>query len=99
MIIRQRQQRNSRWWPHEYYFFFFHYINEWAFFYASYNGLRHLVDGNLKVWLFGHSEVSLKGHFCYDVGDEELWEIIGTTVKRKKASYVRMLKFATHDNH
>ncbi|MBA0825613.1 hypothetical protein Goarm_010543 [Gossypium armourianum] len=89
---------------------------------AGCNRLRLLADGNLKVCLFGPSEVSLVLHctsiavalsmFTSDdssqvslrdplrsgAGDEELREIIGAAVKRKKASHAGMFDIAKTAN-
>ncbi|KAB2068148.1 hypothetical protein ES319_A08G011800v1 [Gossypium barbadense] len=65
---------------------------------AGCNRLRLLADGNLKVCLFGPSEVSLRDPLRSGAGDEELREIIGTAVKRKKASHAGMFDVAKTAN-
>lgn len=65
---------------------------------AGCNRLRLLADGNLKVCLFGPSEVSLRDPLRSGAGDEELREIIGTAVKRKKASHAGMFDIAKTAN-
>ncbi|ESO12806.1 hypothetical protein HELRODRAFT_187989 [Helobdella robusta] len=51
------------------------------------NRLRLTADGNLKVCLFGNSEVSLKDALRLNYSDEDLLQIIGHAVKRKKAKH------------
>ncbi|TYI67370.1 hypothetical protein E1A91_D08G013200v1 [Gossypium mustelinum] len=65
---------------------------------AGCNRLRLLADGNLKVCLFGPSEVSLRDPLRSGAGDEELREIIGAAVKRKKASHAGMFDIAKTAN-
>lgn len=65
---------------------------------AGCNRLRLLADGNLKVCLFGPSEVSLRDPLRCGAGDEELREIIGAAVKRKKASHAGMFDIAKTAN-
>ncbi|KAK4476416.1 hypothetical protein RD792_015568 [Penstemon davidsonii] len=65
---------------------------------AGCNRLRLLADGNLKVCLFGPSEVSLKDPLRSGVDDNELKEIIGAAVKRKKAAHAGMLDIAKTPN-
>nr|XP_027799542.1 molybdenum cofactor biosynthesis protein 1 isoform X2 [Marmota flaviventris] len=48
------------------------------------NRLRITADGNLKVCLFGNSEVSLRDHLRAGASEEELLKIIGAAVGRKK---------------
>ncbi|OMO61390.1 Cofactor of nitrate reductase and xanthine dehydrogenase [Corchorus capsularis] len=65
---------------------------------AGCNRLRLLADGNLKVCLFGPSEVSLRDPLRSGAGDEELREIIGAAVKRKKAAHAGMFDIAKTAN-
>lgn len=65
---------------------------------AGCNRLRLLADGNLKVCLFGPSEVSLRDPLRLGVEDNELKEIIGAAVKRKKASHAGMFDIAKTPN-
>jgi cyclic pyranopterin phosphate synthase len=54
------------------------------------NRLRILADGNMKVCLFGNSEVSLRDIMRADKDDNHLVEIIGAAVKRKKKQHAGM---------
>ncbi|KAK9707066.1 hypothetical protein RND81_07G170400 [Saponaria officinalis] len=65
---------------------------------AGCNRLRILADGNLKVCLFGASEVSLRDPMRSGADDSELREIIGRAVKRKKASHAGMFDIANTAN-
>ncbi|XP_027113623.1 GTP 3',8-cyclase, mitochondrial isoform X2 [Coffea arabica] len=65
---------------------------------AGCNRLRLLADGNFKVCLFGPSEVSLRDPLRLGVEDNELKEIIGAAVKRKKASHAGMFDIAKTSN-
>ncbi|KAE8697055.1 Molybdenum cofactor biosynthesis protein 1 [Hibiscus syriacus] len=65
---------------------------------AGCNRLRLLADGNLKVCLFGPSEVSLRDPLRSGAGDDELREIIGAAVKRKKAAHAGMFDIAKTAN-
>jgi len=51
------------------------------------NRLRLTADGNLKVCLFGRSEISLRDAIRSGSSDEDLKELISASVKRKKASH------------
>lgn len=51
------------------------------------NRLRITADGNLKVCLFGNSEVSLRDHLRAGASEEELLTIIGAAVGRKKRQH------------
>ncbi|ERE88118.1 molybdenum cofactor biosynthesis protein 1 isoform X2 [Cricetulus griseus] len=51
------------------------------------NRLRITADGNLKVCLFGNSEVSLRDHLRSGASEEELLRIIGAAVGRKKRQH------------
>ncbi|KAK8476697.1 hypothetical protein V6N11_019807 [Hibiscus sabdariffa] len=65
---------------------------------AGCNRLRLLADGNLKVCLFGPSEVSLRDPLRSGAGDDELREIIAAAVKRKKAAHAGMFDIAKTAN-
>ncbi|CAK9144782.1 unnamed protein product [Ilex paraguariensis] len=79
---------------------------------AGCNRLRLLADGNFKVCLFGPSEepleelfflqqlieVSLRDPLRHGVNDDELKEIIGAAVKRKKAAHAGMFDIAKTPN-
>ncbi|XP_074204762.1 molybdenum cofactor biosynthesis protein 1 isoform X7 [Camelus bactrianus] len=54
------------------------------------NRLRITADGNLKVCLFGNSEVSLRDHLRAGASEEELLSIIGTAVGRKKRQHAEL---------
>ncbi|XP_061649808.1 molybdenum cofactor biosynthesis protein 1 isoform X3 [Phyllopteryx taeniolatus] len=54
---------------------------------GSCNRLRITADGNLKVCLFGNSEVSLRDVLRSGASDEELLQIIGAAVGRKKKQH------------
>uniref|UniRef100_A0A8C0ICT7 Molybdenum cofactor biosynthesis protein 1 n=1 Tax=Bubo bubo TaxID=30461 RepID=A0A8C0ICT7_BUBBB len=57
---------------------------------GSCNRLRITADGNLKVCLFGNSEVSLRDHLRSGASEEELVQIIGEAVGRKKKQHAGM---------
>ncbi|XP_068041610.1 molybdenum cofactor biosynthesis protein 1 isoform X2 [Anomalospiza imberbis] len=54
---------------------------------GSCNRLRITADGNLKVCLFGNSEVSLRDHLRSGASEKELIQIIGAAVGRKKKQH------------
>ena len=54
------------------------------------NRLRLTADGNLKVCLFGNSEISLRDAMRSGNSDKQLVELIGAAVKRKKAQHAGM---------
>ncbi|XP_069810937.1 molybdenum cofactor biosynthesis protein 1 isoform X2 [Dendropsophus ebraccatus] len=54
---------------------------------GSCNRLRITADGNLKVCLFGNSEVSLRDCLRSGASEEELIQIIGAAVGRKKKQH------------
>ena len=60
--------------------------------------LRLLADGNLKVCLFGASEVSLRDALRAGASDEELQLIISAAVNRKKAAHAGMFELARTHN-
>ncbi|GFQ00470.1 cyclic pyranopterin monophosphate synthase mitochondrial [Phtheirospermum japonicum] len=65
---------------------------------AGCNRLRLLADGNFKVCLFGPSEVGLRDPLRSGADDNELKEIIGAAVKRKKAAHAGMFDIAKTPN-
>ncbi|XP_054995458.1 molybdenum cofactor biosynthesis protein 1 isoform X1 [Sorex araneus] len=62
------------------------------------NRLRITADGNLKVCLFGNSEVSLRDHLRAGVSEEELLSIIGAAVGRKKRQHAGMFNISQMKN-
>jgi len=62
------------------------------------NRLRITADGNLKVCLFGQSEVSLRDAIRSGSGGPELSAIIQAAVHRKKARHAGMYKIAAMQN-
>ncbi|XP_077997873.1 molybdenum cofactor biosynthesis protein 1-like [Glandiceps talaboti] len=65
---------------------------------GSCNRLRITADGNLKVCLFGNAEVSLRDAVRSGMSDEELLEIIGSAVGRKKKQHAGMLNISKMKN-
>ena len=64
----------------------------------SCNRLRITADGNLKVCLFGRSEVSLRDMIRAGSSDEDLEEVISAAVQRKKAQHAGMYNLVDRDN-
>ncbi|NXF46538.1 MOCS1 protein, partial [Oceanites oceanicus] len=64
----------------------------------SCNRLRITADGNLKVCLFGNSEVSLRDHLRSGASEEELVQIIGAAVGRKKKQHAGMFNISQMKN-
>lgn len=58
------------------------------------NRLRITADGNLKVCLFGQSEVSLRDAMRGGASDSDVEEMIRSAVQKKKASHDGMLAIA-----
>ncbi|XP_066034543.1 molybdenum cofactor biosynthesis protein 1 isoform X3 [Chamaea fasciata] len=65
---------------------------------GSCNRLRITADGNLKVCLFGNSEVSLRDHLRSGASEEELIQIIGAAVGRKKKQHAGMFNISQMKN-
>ncbi|NXN22690.1 MOCS1 protein, partial [Nycticryphes semicollaris] len=65
---------------------------------GSCNRLRITADGNLKVCLFGNSEVSLRDHLRSGASEEELVQIIGAAVSRKKKQHAGMFNISQMKN-
>jgi len=62
------------------------------------NRLRLTADGNLKVCLFGNTEVSLRDALRSGISDQELKELIGGAVKRKKPKHAGMTNLKAMKN-
>ncbi|XP_065769313.1 molybdenum cofactor biosynthesis protein 1 isoform X3 [Muntiacus reevesi] len=62
------------------------------------NRLRITADGNLKVCLFGNSEVSLRDHLRAGASEEELLRVIGAAVGRKKRQHAGMFNISQMKN-
>ncbi|XP_051578387.1 molybdenum cofactor biosynthesis protein 1-like isoform X2 [Myxocyprinus asiaticus] len=65
---------------------------------GSCNRLRITADGNLKVCLFGNSEVSLRDCLRSGASEEELLDIIGAAVRRKKKQHAGMFNISQMKN-
>lgn len=65
---------------------------------GSCNRLRLTADGNLKVCLFGNTEVSLRDAMREGKSDEELLHVIGAAVGKKKKQHAGMFKIAQMQN-
>ncbi|CAH3119144.1 unnamed protein product [Porites lobata] len=65
---------------------------------GSCNRLRITADGNLKVCLFGNSEVSLRDALRAGTDEDQLLEIIGAAVGRKKKQHAGMFNIAKQKN-
>ncbi|XP_072032501.1 molybdenum cofactor biosynthesis protein 1-like isoform X2 [Amphiura filiformis] len=62
------------------------------------NRVRLTADGNLKVCLFGASEISLRDAMREGQNDEELLQVIGAAVGRKKKQHAGMFNIAKMKN-
>ncbi|CAG8596513.1 10817_t:CDS:2 [Ambispora gerdemannii] len=62
------------------------------------NRLRITADGNLKVCLFGNTEVSLRDLLRNKVPDEQILEFIGMAVGNKKKQHAGMFELAAAKN-
>ncbi|XP_067943528.1 molybdenum cofactor biosynthesis protein 1-like isoform X2 [Watersipora subatra] len=62
------------------------------------NRLRITADGNLKVCLFGNSEVSLRDALRSGYSDEDLLVMIGLAVNRKKKQHAGMKNLVNMKN-
>nr|XP_042704452.1 molybdenum cofactor biosynthesis protein 1 isoform X3 [Chrysemys picta bellii] len=65
---------------------------------GSCNRLRITADGNLKVCLFGNSEVSLRDHLRSGASEDKLVQIIGEAVGRKKKQHAGMFNISQMKN-
>lgn len=64
----------------------------------SCNRVRVTADGNLKVCLFGAAEVSLRDAMRSGCADEELLEVVGAAVRRKRKQHAGMQNLAKLKN-
>lgn len=62
------------------------------------NRVRLMADGNLKVCLFGASEVSLRDAMRGGVSDDDLRAVVSAAVNRKKAAHAGMFELAKTKN-
>lgn len=62
------------------------------------NRLRVLADGNMKVCLFGNTEVNLRDEMRRSENNDKLIEIIGEAVKRKHKQHAGMENLAKMPN-
>lgn len=65
---------------------------------GSCNRLRITADGNLKVCLFGNAEVSLRDYMRSETSEDELLQIIGAAVGRKKKQHAGMFSLSQMKN-
>ncbi|CDQ56574.1 molybdenum cofactor biosynthesis protein 1 isoform X1 [Oncorhynchus mykiss] len=65
---------------------------------GSCNRLRITADGNLKVCLFGNTEVSLRDVLRSGASDQKLLDIIGAAVGRKKKQHAGMFSISQMKN-
>ena len=66
---------------------------------GSCNRLRLTADGNLKVCLFGNTEINLRDPIRDEnVSNDQIKELIGAAVKRKKARHAGMLNLVNMKN-
>ncbi|XP_017135561.1 molybdenum cofactor biosynthesis protein 1 isoform X2 [Drosophila miranda] len=65
---------------------------------GSCNRLRLTADGNIKVCLFGNKEFSLRDAMRSDVSEEDLVDLIGAAVRRKKRQHAGMLNLSQMEN-
>lgn len=62
------------------------------------NRLRLTADGNIKVCLFGNKEFSLRDAIRNNCSEEELVDLIGTAVQRKRKKHAGMLNLSQMEN-
>lgn len=62
---------------------------------GSCNRLRITADGNLKVCLFGNTEVSLRDAIRANSKEDDLIALISAAVKRKKKQHAGLYKINT----
>ena len=62
------------------------------------NRLRLMADGNLKVCLFGASEVSLRDAMRQGASDGDLAAVVSAAVDRKRAAHAGMMELAGTKN-
>ena len=58
------------------------------------NRIRMTADGNLKVCLFGNSEVSLRDALRSNMNEDDLTELISAAIKRKKQKHAGRCNYA-----
>ena len=51
------------------------------------NRIRLTADGSLKVCLFGNAEVSLRDALRSNMNEDDLNELIGSAIRRKKEKH------------
>lgn len=61
---------------------------------AGCSRIRITADGNLKVCLFGHSELSLRDMIRAGASDSEVLDAVGSALAGKKAAHAGMTKLA-----
>jgi len=62
------------------------------------NRLRMTADGNLKVCLFGNTEISLRDQMRQGIHDDELKHLIEAAVKRKKPRHAGVTNLPSMKN-
>ena len=62
------------------------------------NRLRILADGNMKVCLFGNTEVNLRDMMRQEGSDQDLLSVISAAVKRKKPKHAGMFELSKLPN-
>lgn len=62
------------------------------------NRLRLTADGNLKVCLFGNSEISLRDAIRQGCSEDDLLAMIGAAVRRKKKQHAGMMNLSHMEN-
>ncbi|XP_049951853.1 molybdenum cofactor biosynthesis protein 1-like [Schistocerca serialis cubense] len=62
------------------------------------NRLRITADGNLKVSLFGNSEISLRDAIQSKCSEDDLLAMIGAAVRRKKKQHAGMMNLSKMKN-
>ncbi|KAF7281999.1 hypothetical protein GWI33_003664 [Rhynchophorus ferrugineus] len=65
---------------------------------GSCNRLRVTADGNLKVCLFGNTEISLRDAIRSNCSEEDLISLVGAAVQRKKKQHAGMLNLSQLEN-
>jgi cyclic pyranopterin phosphate synthase len=65
---------------------------------GSCNRLRLTADGNLKVCLFGNTEVSLRDAMRSNISEADLLDLVGAAVSRKKKQHAGMDNLASMKN-
>ncbi|EEZ98181.1 Molybdenum cofactor biosynthesis protein 1-like Protein [Tribolium castaneum] len=65
---------------------------------GSCNRLRITADGNLKVCLFGNTEISLRDALRSGCSEDDLIALVNAAVKRKKKQHAGMLNLSQMEN-